>query len=240
MGLNLLRTRRVALVSLNIYLKSKRNNASSLLKDDVVLNVRRALDEMQKMVSTRMKKPKYDQAFTSRSSFNVAWYKACFEKRYSVTVEKESIKTIVSKKKANSSGREIIIRYWFDKTVWPFIAHSNWFNILNGMFPNGQAMKLNIRNLQASERGVRDLLRYRIRQAGIGKEYGPNTIRHSVMIELSKTKLILQHVNMLINHAPVSVIADEYYNNFNLPLRIDDVINQSAPAALTNYQDILL
>lgn len=49
MGLNLLRTRRVALVSLNIYLKSKRNNASSLLKDDVVLNVRRALDEMQKM-----------------------------------------------------------------------------------------------------------------------------------------------------------------------------------------------
>ncbi|KAA6355886.1 MAG: hypothetical protein EZS28_048586, partial [Streblomastix strix] len=98
----------------------------------------------------------------------------------------------------------------------------------------------NKRNLQASEQGVRDLLRTRIRQAGIGKEYGSNTIRHSVMTELRKTKLTLQQVNMLTDHAPSSIIVDEYYNKPEHPLGIDNVINQSVQATLINQQNILL
>jgi hypothetical protein len=46
MGFNLWRTRRDALASLDVYLKSKLKKASSLLKGNVVLNVRRALDAM--------------------------------------------------------------------------------------------------------------------------------------------------------------------------------------------------
>jgi hypothetical protein len=55
--------------------------------------------------------------------------------RDSVTVELDSIKIIVSKKKAKNGGREIVIRPRFDKTICPFIALSNWINMLNDKFP---------------------------------------------------------------------------------------------------------
>ncbi|KAA6368148.1 MAG: hypothetical protein EZS28_036323, partial [Streblomastix strix] len=103
MRLNLRRTRRAAIASLDVYLKSKHKKASSTLKGNAVLKIRRALDTMQQMgksnqqiiairrgicsilallsinkdftslplissfmkpiVSTRVKKPKYDKVW---------------------------------------------------------------------------------------------------------------------------------------------------------------------------------
>ncbi|KAA6377817.1 MAG: hypothetical protein EZS28_026655 [Streblomastix strix] len=182
---------------------------------------------MKPIVSRRIKKPKYDKAWnisklldfeslksTDKTQQNVMLHALVLLEahstlrgtelasitRDSVTVELDSIKIIVSKKKAKNGGREIVIRPRFDKTICPNVALSNWVNMLNDKFPSKQAMWLNKRNLQASEQGVRDLLRSRIRQAVIRKIYGSNTIRHSDMTEFRKTKFTLQQVSMLIDH----------------------------------------
>ncbi|KAA6363764.1 MAG: hypothetical protein EZS28_040710 [Streblomastix strix] len=85
--------------------------------------------------------------------------------RDSIPVELNSIKIIVSKKKAKNGGREIVIRSRFGKTICPFVAFSNWINMLNDKFSGKLSMWLNKRNFQASDQGIRDLLRSRIRQA---------------------------------------------------------------------------
>ncbi|KAA6400283.1 MAG: hypothetical protein EZS28_004192 [Streblomastix strix] len=301
MGPNLWRTRRAALSNLDVYLKSKNKKASSLLRGNVVLNVRRALDGMQKMgksnqqmiairrgicsifsllinsedftrnpliqsfmkpiVSGIIKKPRYSKAWNisklldfeslksnEKTQQNVMLHALELLESHStlrgtelasitrkqITVDTDCIKIIVSKRKAKNGGRQIIIRPRLDKTICPYGALSKWIEMLNNRFSNQNSVQLNKRNLQTSDQGVRDLLRTRIRQAGISKEYGSNTIRHSVMTQLRKSNLSLEQVNKLTDHAPGSIVVDEYYNKPDHPLSIDDFISLSVPATLVD------
>ncbi|KAA6395276.1 MAG: hypothetical protein EZS28_009195, partial [Streblomastix strix] len=226
MGPNLWRTRRAALSNLDVYLKSKNKNASSLLKGNVVLNVRRALDGMQKMgksnqqmiairrgvcsifallisnkdltrsplissfmkliVSGIIKKPRYSKAWNisklldfesiksnEKTQQNVMLHALALLEAHStlrgtelasitrkqITVDTDCIKIIVAKRKAKNGGREIIIRPRLDKTICPYVALSKWIEMLNNRYPNQNSVWFNKRNLQASDQGVRDLLR---------------------------------------------------------------------------------
>ncbi|KAA6399158.1 MAG: hypothetical protein EZS28_005313 [Streblomastix strix] len=146
--------------------------------------------------------------------------------RDSVTVKKESIKIIVSKKKAKNGGREIVTRSRFDKTTFPVQMDRQYRQTKEISRLQNKALEICC-DIKQDKHVLK-------------KEYGTNIIRHFLMIETKKTKLTLQQVNMLTDRTLGSVIVDEYYNNFDHSLEIDVVINQSMPATLNNQQNIYL
>ncbi|KAA6388700.1 MAG: hypothetical protein EZS28_015775, partial [Streblomastix strix] len=227
MGPNLWRTLRTALSDLDVYLKSKNKNTSSLLKGNEVLNKLRyskawnisKLLDFESLISnekTQQNVKLHDLTLLEAHS-TLRGTELASITRKQITVDTDCIKIIVAKRKANNGGREIVIRPRLDKTIYPYVTLSKWIEMLNNRFPNQNSVWLNKRNLQASDQGVRDLLRTRIRQARIGKEYGSNTIRHSVKIQLRKSNLSLEQVNQLTDHAQGSIVVDEYYNKPDHP-----------------------
>ncbi|KAA6393766.1 MAG: hypothetical protein EZS28_010709 [Streblomastix strix] len=137
-------------------------------------------------------------------------------KRSEIEFDYEGMNILVLKKKAKNRGQQFSSRRKDEESICPVKALSNQLDIVKMKFPTSQALWYNKWNIKASEQGVRDQLRARIRQTA------------------QKTKLSVEQVNQLTDHAPGSVVIEQYYNKLEHPLGIDDIIGQSVPAALSD------
>ncbi|KAA6393116.1 MAG: hypothetical protein EZS28_011355 [Streblomastix strix] len=90
----------------------------------------------------------------------------------------------------------------------------------------GDDLWFTTKNKRMNEQQVRDFIRLRLREAGIPKEYGSNTIRHVVITKLCQSGLSLEEVNLLTDHAYGSRVVDDYYFRPEEPLQIDDELTE--------------
>ncbi|KAA6391645.1 MAG: putative Pol polyprotein [Streblomastix strix] len=89
------------------------------------------------------------------------------------------------------------------------------------------ALKRKKRNQKrTNEQQLRDIIRRRLRQAGVPRQYGSNTIRHAVITKLRSSGLTLEQVNLLTDHAYGSRVVDDYYCRPDKPLSIGNILEQ--------------
>ncbi|KAA6386040.1 MAG: hypothetical protein EZS28_018432 [Streblomastix strix] len=242
MSPNLQRLRRAAPASLDTYLAQKKIKSKQTLKSDVALNVRRAHNGLQQSKKT------VEEMIAIRrgvcSIFSLLTGIKYFTRSPLLSSLMKPLVGKKVKKSRNSKAWDINQLFNYERMKYNdqiqlnvmqhaivlLVAYSK----MRVKFLTSYELWYYKRNIVVSEQGVRDQLRARIRQAGIEKSYWYNIIRHLVITELRKAKLSVEQVNQLTDHAPGSVIIEQYYNKPEHPLGIEDIIGQSVPAALSD------
>ncbi|KAA6392527.1 MAG: hypothetical protein EZS28_011942 [Streblomastix strix] len=144
--------------------------------------------------------------------------------RSSVYIDNEEMRVIAPKTKKRNCFIERIISRLNDKNISPVSAMESRLKVIETKV--GDDLWFTTKNKRMNEQQVRDFIRLRLREAGIPKEYGSNTIRSAVITKLRQSGLSLEEVNLLTDHAYGSRVVDYYYFRPEEPLQIGNILEK--------------